>query len=129
MLAATQTFADLSLTSRAAAAVNAIDTYALTIEQRCELVALAVWPTDISLPGSVSRAARVPDVDLRPARPTVRAPAAAMVVERPSTPEQRAEARAAFRAGASIAALGALRAALAGRSEVGQRAQLADTSA
>ena len=52
-----------------------------------------------------SRAARVPDVDLRPSRPTVRAPTAAAVVERPSTPERRAQARAAFRAGASIAAL------------------------
>jgi hypothetical protein len=64
------TFADLPLSTRAAAAVNAIDSYPLTIRQRCELVALAVWPTDAALPGPVSRGARVPDVDRRPARHT-----------------------------------------------------------
>jgi hypothetical protein len=105
MLALVQTFADLSLSSRAAAAVNAIDTYPLTVEQRCELVALAVWPTDAVLPGPVSRAPRVPDIDLRPSRPKARAPAPAVVVERSSTPQQRVEARAAFRAGATITGL------------------------
>jgi hypothetical protein len=105
MLALVPTFADLSLSSRAAAAVNAIDTYPLTVEQRCELVALAVWPSDAMLPGPVSQAPRVPDIDLRPPRPTVRPPVAAPIVEQLSTAEQRDEARAAFRAGASIAAL------------------------
>ena len=105
MLALVPTFADLSLTSRAAAAVNAIDTYPLTVEQRCELVALAVWPTNAALPGRVGRAPRSPDIDLRPTRPTVRAQAAAPVVERPSTPDQRDDARAAFRAGATITGL------------------------
>jgi hypothetical protein len=105
MLALVQTFADLSLTSRAAAAVNAIDTYPLTIEQRCELFALAVWPTDAALPGPVSCAAMTPDIDLRPPQPAVRSLVAAPMVEGPSTAEQRDDARAAFRAGASIAAL------------------------
>jgi hypothetical protein len=105
MLALVPTFADLSLSSRAAAAINAIDTYTLTVEQRCELVALAVWPTDAVLPGPVSRAPRAPDIDLRPSRPPARASTAAAVVESPSTPEQRDDARAAFRAGATITGL------------------------
>jgi hypothetical protein len=110
MLAVVPTFADLSLSSRAAAAVNAIDTYPLTVEQRCELVALAVWPTDAVLPGPVSRATRTPDIDQRPPRGrpprTPRTPADA----RPPTagvsawgglptPEQRAQARELFHGG------------------------------
>jgi hypothetical protein len=108
MLAVVQTFADLSLSSRAAAAVNAIDTYALTVEQRCELVALAVWPTDITLPGPVGRAARTPDIDHRPARkPTSAMPATSGVSARGgvSTPQERAQARELFRGGSSIAAI------------------------
>jgi hypothetical protein len=72
MLALVLTFADLPLPVRAAAAVNAIDAYPLTIPQRCELVALAVWPTDAALPGRVKRGARVPEIDRRPARPKTR---------------------------------------------------------
>ena len=68
MLALVSTFADLPLSTRAAAAVNAIDAYPLTIRQRCELVALAVWPTDATLSGPVKLGSRVPDVDRRPAR-------------------------------------------------------------
>jgi len=106
MLSAVPTFADLPLSSRAAAAANAIDTYPLTVEQRCELVALAVWPTAAKLPGPVSRAPRVPDIDLRPARSVRPAPTPVAVSSPPSSMlEQRAQARAAFRAGASIAAL------------------------
>ena len=109
MLSAVPTFADLPLSSRAAAAVNAIDTYPLTVEQRCELVALAVWPTDTALPGgTVSRAARTPDIDHRPARkpPTVM-PAAVGVSVRGgvSTPQERAQARELFRRGSSIASI------------------------
>jgi hypothetical protein len=102
------TFADLSLTSRAAAAVNAIDTYPLTVEQRCELVALAVWPTAVELPGPVSHAARTPDIDQRPARkPTSTMPPATGVSARGgvSTPQERAQARELFRQGSSIAAI------------------------
>jgi hypothetical protein len=55
------TFADLPLSTRAAAAVNAIDAYPLTVAQRCELVALAVWPTDAVLPGPDKRGACVPE--------------------------------------------------------------------
>jgi hypothetical protein len=63
------TFADLPLSTRAAAAVNAIDAYPLTIPQRSELVALAVWPTDAALPDRVKRGSRVPDIDRRPTLP------------------------------------------------------------
>ncbi len=108
MLALVPTFADLSLKSRAAAAVNAIDTYPLTVEQRCELVALAVWPTDITLPGPVSGAARTPDIDHRPARkPASAMPPATGVSARGgvSTPQERAHARELFRQGSSIASI------------------------
>ena len=108
MLALVPTFADLSLTSRAAAAVNAIDTYPLTVEQRCELVALAVWPSDAVLPGPVSRAARTPDIDHRPARkPPSPMPPATGVSARGgvSTPQERAQARELFRRGSSIASI------------------------
>ena len=108
MPALVPTFADLSLTRRAAAAVNVIDAYPLTVEQRCELVALAVWPTDITLPGPVSRAARTPDIDHRPARkPTSATPPATGVSARGgvSTPQERAQARELFRQGSSIASI------------------------
>jgi hypothetical protein len=68
MLAVVLTFADLPLSTRAAAAVNAIGSYPPTIAQRFELVALAMWPTDAELPGGVKRGARVPDIDRRPVR-------------------------------------------------------------
>jgi hypothetical protein len=108
MLGVVSTFADLSLTSRAAAAVNVIDTYPLTVEQRCEMVALAVWPSDAMLPGAISRAARTPDIDHRPAKkPTSAMPAATGVSARGgvSTPQERAQARQLFRQGSSIAAI------------------------
>ena len=108
MLSTVPTFADLPLTSRAAAAVNVIDAYPLTVDQRCELVALAVWPTDTTLPGPVSRAARTPDIDHRPARkpPTIM-PAATGVsaLGGVSSPQERAQARELFRRGSSIASI------------------------
>lgn len=73
-----------------------------------ELVALAVWPTDITLPGPVSRAARTPDIDQRPARkPTSATPPATGVSARGgvSTPQERAQARELFRQGSSIASI------------------------
>ena len=97
------TFADLPLESRAAAAINAIDEYALTIAQRCELVALAVWPTDATLPGPVASAPLVPDVDLCAPRP--QAGGITRRVAAMSTGDARASARERFRAGASIAEL------------------------
>ena len=98
------TFAQLSLERRAVAALNVIDNSpGLTIPERCELVCLAVWPTDALLPGPVIRGpGEPPDVDLRPAgppRPATRHPATT------ATAEQRARAREAFRSGASIQAI------------------------
>jgi hypothetical protein len=109
MLAAVPTFADMSLKSRAAAAINAIDTYPLTVKQRHEIVALAVWGSDVELPGPLSRAARTPDIDTRPTRAVTRErrpvepPSRRRVQPQlPSTPDQRAEARRLLAAGWTI---------------------------
>jgi hypothetical protein len=95
------TFASLSLKRRATAALNVIDANpGLSIAERSELVCVAIWPVDIELPGPVSRDALLePDVDQRPTPPP------AVPAVRAWTPEQRAEARAAFQGGATISAL------------------------
>jgi hypothetical protein len=50
------TFADLSLKRRAVAALNVIDANpGLSIAERSELVCVAIWPTDLELPGPVRR--------------------------------------------------------------------------
>ncbi len=113
MLTAVPTFADLPLSTRAAAAVNAIGAYPLTVAQRCELVALAVWPTDAELPGQVKRGARVPDIDRRPPRPAQRsnraaaAPAVIVTPTRPTLEADPAELRARFSRGDTIAEIAA----------------------
>jgi hypothetical protein len=102
MLAAVPTFASLSLKRRCTAAINCIDQVALTVPQRHEIVALALWPSDLDLPGAVRRdALQAPDVDLRPARPEPRLVAQTRPIA-VSTAAQRAHAREMFRRGASI---------------------------
>jgi hypothetical protein len=92
------TFASLSLKRRAVAALNVLDACpGLSIAERHELVYLAVWPSDVALPGPVRRDSLVtPNVDLRPTPPPP---------PRVGTAEDQARAREQFQGGESIAAI------------------------
>jgi hypothetical protein len=94
---------DVPLEIRCQAALVCIyDDARLGIRKRRELLAAAIWPTQARTPSGTPVAPPEPKSEPFRAPPRVAAPARLPQRERLSTLEQRGEARAAFRAGASI---------------------------
>jgi len=101
------TFANLSLERRAVAALNVIHSQpGLSIPERHELVFLAVWPSDIALPGEVtSDEVETPAVDQRPRRRVPPVPLQRPRVSSPVTARTPLDVQTRYRAGASITEL------------------------
>ena len=101
--------ADVPLEIRCQAALVCIyDDARLGIQKRRELLAAALWPTQMRTPAGVPVAAPEPKPEPVIRRQPRYVPPALPHREQPSTLEQRNEARAAFRTGVSIEELACL---------------------
>jgi hypothetical protein len=106
MMVVVSTFADLPLERRATAALNVIFAQPfLSIAERHELVFLALFPSDVALPGPVSSdQVETAAVD-RPRRRVPPPPIPRPRVSSPVTDRTPLDVQTRYRAGASIAEL------------------------